>query len=232
MHFKIVLLFIFTIIFTQGCIAINTEKSPIAVLPQKNSNKPFQPEYIFIPPSEGSLWTQDSGNRFFEDTKASRIGDTVIIDIVENSSSSMNVNTTTGKNNNTSVGISRLFGKMTSLGAADNGDLLGANYTNSFAGTGKNDRSGSVTASIAGRIIELLPNGNLSIFGKRSMKVNNETQHIVVSGIVRPEDITSDNRIKSTYLADSKIEYYGKGALADKQKVGWGTRIIDNIWPF
>jgi flagellar L-ring protein precursor FlgH len=64
------------------------------------------------------------------------------------------------------------------------------------------------------------------------MKVNDETQYIIVSGIIRPEDIDSSNRIKSTYLADSRIEYSGRGVLADKQKAGWASRIIDNLWPF
>ena len=64
------------------------------------------------------------------------------------------------------------------------------------------------------------------------MKVDNEVQYIVVSGIIRPQDISATNRVESTYLADSRIEYYGKGALADKQTPGWGTRILDNIWPW
>jgi flagellar L-ring protein precursor FlgH len=89
-----------------------------------------------------------------------------------------------------------------------------------------------VTASIAARVTEVLPNGNLSLFGRRAMKVDNEVQYITVAGIIRPQDVSSSNRVKSTSLADSRIEYYGKGALADKQKPGWGTRIIDNLWPW
>jgi flagellar L-ring protein precursor FlgH len=110
--------------------------------------------------------------------------------------------------------------------------MVGTDFSSSFAGEATSDRSGQVTASIAARVTEVLPNGNLSLFGRRAMKVNNEVQYITVSGIVRPQDISSSNRVKSTYLADSRIEYYGKGALADKQKPGWGTRIIENIWPW
>jgi flagellar L-ring protein precursor FlgH len=109
---------------------------------------------------------------------------------------------------------------------------VGADSTSTFSGEAKSDRSGQVTASIAARITEVLPNGTLSVFGRRAMKVNNEVQYITVSGIVRPQDISAANRVKSTYLADSSIEYYGKGALADKQNPGWGTRILENIWPW
>jgi len=66
----------------------------------------------------------------------------------------------------------------------------------------------------------------------REMKVNNESQFITVTGITRPMDISSDNRIKSTYLADARIEYSGKGILADKQGPGWLMRIVDFVWPF
>ena len=89
-----------------------------------------------------------------------------------------------------------------------------------------------MTASVSARITGILPNGNLAIYGKKAVQVNSEVQYIVVSGIVRPMDITSNNRVQSTYLADSRIEYYGRGALADKQRPGWGTRLFDNLWPF
>jgi len=125
------------------------------------------------------------------------------------------------------------LGKVTHLGGGSGGgNLIDTSFENSTKGEATSDRSGNVTASVAARVTEVMPNGNLSIFGRRAMKVDNEVQYIMVSGIVRPDDIDSDNRVESTSLADSRIEYYGKGALADKQKPGWGTRIIDNIWPW
>ncbi len=227
-------------VFISGC-ASGVKENPMAVLPKGMSDQPaLQPVYTTAPPAEGSLWTEDSDS-LFEDTKARHAGDTVVVDIVENSSSKMDVNTQTGRDTKMDVGIPHLFGFMQHFGTSSSkpaskgllsDKMVGANYTNTFKGKAKNDRSGSITASIAARIIEVLPNGNLSIFGKRAMKVNGEVQYIVVSGIVRPEDVSPDNRIQSTYLADSKIEYYGKGTLADKQKPGWGTRLFDNLWPF
>ncbi len=224
----------------SGC-ASGVKENPMAVLPKGMSAQPaIQPEYTMVPPAEGSLWTEDS-HPLFEDTKARNTGDTVVVDIVENSSSKMDVNTQTGRDTKMNVGVPNFFGFMQHFGTsgskpASNGlladKMVGTTYTNTFKGQAKNDRSGSITASIAARVKEVLPNGNLYLFGKRVMKVNGEEQYIVVSGIVRPEDISPDNRVQSTYLADAKIEYYGKGTLADKQKPGWGTRIFDNLWPF
>ncbi len=232
---------IFSGIFVSGCASSGVKKNPMAVLPEGMSAQPvLQPKYVMEQPAEGSLWTEES-HPLFEDTKARNVGDTVVVDIVENSSSKMDVNTQTGRDTKMDIGVPNFFGFMQHFGTSSSkpastgmlaDKMVGTTYTNTFKGQAKNDRSGSITASIAARITEVLPNGNLSIFGKRAMKVNGEVQYIIVSGIVRPEDISPDNRIKSTYLADSKIEYYGKGTLADKQKPGWGTRLFDNLWPF
>ena len=228
---------VFAVIFMGGTLAgcqSGSGESVMSVMPQGAMPEPaVQPEYTMARPVEGSLWTAQ--NRFLlDDTKAAYVGDTVIVDIVENSSSEMEVNSEGGRKTNMSVGVPTLnaFGKVTHFGGTVGDKLIDTSFENSTKGEGKSDRSGQVTASIAARVTEIMPNGNLSIFGRRAMKVDNEVQYIMVSGIVRPEDIDSDNRVASTSLADSRIEYYGKGALADKQKPGWGTRIIDNIWPW
>ncbi|MBU0995489.1 MAG: flagellar basal body L-ring protein FlgH [Proteobacteria bacterium] len=191
--------------------------------------------YASLPPSEGSLWT-DTGNMLFVDQKARRAGDTVIVDIVENSSSSMDANTSTSKDSTIDANVSDLMGYMTWLKLKnpnlDPDKLISTGYKNEFDGKGTSDRSGQITASIGAIVTGVLPNGNIIIYGRREMKVNNESQYITVSGIVRPKDIDADNRVKSTYLADARIEYSGKGVIADKQKVGWLSRILDNVWPF
>lgn len=230
-----ILMMLVTVAGLSGCISRAPQSNLGAVIPEGISTEPsLQPK--FAPPrsSEGSLWTGEIGS-IFEDSKASRVGDTVIVDIVENSSSSMDVNTESGRKTQMDIGLPtlNLLGDKKIFGAGvGETKLVGTDFNNTFEGEGKSDRSGQVTASIAARVTEVLPNGNLSVFGRRAMKVNTEIQYITVSGVVRPQDISSANRIKSTYLADSRIEYYGKGALADKQKPGWGTRIIDNLWPW
>ena len=217
-----------------GCAVLETDNRAVkeAAVPEGLSKEPaIRPEYSSRGPSEGSLFSAQS-RFFFEDNKASRVGDTVIVDIVENSSSNMEVNTESGRSTEMNAGVSNFFGQTTAFGATNTGKLIGTNFENTFEGEAESDRSGQVTASIAARITEILPNGNLSIYGRRAMKVDNEVQYIIISGVVRPGDIGSDNRVQSVSLADSRIEYYGKGALADKQKPGWRTRVIDKQWPF
>ncbi|MDR1360243.1 MAG: flagellar basal body L-ring protein FlgH, partial [Deltaproteobacteria bacterium] len=104
--------------------------------------------------------------------------------------------------------------------------------TSELQSTGETKRENYVTATIGARVLQVLPGGLLQLEGAREVRVNEETQYMVVSGIVRAKDVASDNSVESTQLADSRIEYYGKGVLADKQKSGWLTRLLDNVWPF
>ncbi|OQY13175.1 MAG: hypothetical protein B6I31_01690 [Desulfobacteraceae bacterium 4572_19] len=191
--------------------------------------------YDVMPPAEGSLWS-NTGNMLFVDNKAFRVGDTVIVDIVENTSSSLSANTTNKRDRKINVKAPSVFGYLKSLQGKnpflDGSSLLDVEFNNELKGQGKSDRSGQVTASIGARVIDVLPNGNLSIRGKRTTKVNFEEQFIIVSGIIRPTDIGSDNRVKSTYLADAKIEYFGKGDITDQQRPGWMSRILTHVWPF
>jgi flagellar L-ring protein precursor FlgH len=235
-RYHVLLLFAFTVALPvfSGC-AATPGPMPVAEIQAESSGPEFVPRYVPPAPSEGSLWTE-SGNFLFVDKRARRVGDTLTVDIIENSTSNMDVNTETTRDSNVSAGIPNLFGVMKSMGSHnsrfDPENMISANITNEFKGEATSDRSGMITASIGARVTEVLPNGNLVIFGKREMQVNNETQFIVVSGVVRPVDITPDNRVKSTYLADSRIEYNGQGVLAEKQKPGWGTRVLDHVWPF
>lgn len=237
--------FIFMIMFSvisltaiSGCASKKDNNE--ALLPPGISDQPtLQTKYEPLPPSEGSLWT-DSSDPFFEDTKARQPGDTLIVDIVENATSSMDAATEAGRTSSMDIGVPNFFGYTEPFVALANPTkrgmvaekMVGTSYENSFKGEAKSNRNGQITASIAARIVDVLPNGNYTIYGKRAMKLNHEVQYIVVSGIVRPEDIGDNNRVQSTYLADSRIEYFGQGVIADKQKQGWATRLFDNLWPF
>jgi len=217
-----------------GCTTGGTPEMAVLEGPQDTAvPSSIEPGYVSAGAAEGSLWN-DSRGSIFEDTRANYVGDMVIVDIVENSSSAMDVKTDTSRDSAMTIGTPtiNLLGRTTALGGGGTNTLVGTSFSNSVKGQAASDRSGQVTASIAARVVEVLPNGNLSLFGRRAMKVDNEVQYILVTGVVRPQDISATNRVDSTYLADSRIEYYGKGALSDKQKPGWGTRIIDNIWPW
>ncbi len=107
-----------------------------------------------------------------------------------------------------------------------------AEMTNRFDGSGDTERNSRVTATISARVVDKTMDGNLVLRGYQEVRVNNETQFIIISGLVRPDDITSDNSVLSSRIADSRIEYSGRGVIADKQRQGWLSRTIDAVFPF
>lgn len=188
-------------------------------------------------PAEGSLWVDGGGlTEMFINSKARRIGDILTIAIIESSSASNKASTNTGRESELSIGLTSFFNlesQITSDSKFFNPfSPASGSYANSFDGTGSTARSGALTAHITARIVQILPNGNFFIEGNREVRVNNENQVITLTGVVRPRDISADNVIQSTYIADAKINYSGTGVINDEQRPGWLTRILDNIWPF
>lgn len=191
-------------------------------------------------PEEGSLWSEASEGSLFYDIKARNIGDIVTVRIVEDPEAELNANTKTSRSSSIDAAKLKFLGYMKALAeknprlAQDPGtdDLISASLSTKFDGKGSSDRDGHVKAYISAVVEKVLYNGNLYIRGKREIRVNNETQYITLSGIVRPEDISSSNEVSSTFVADANITYAGIGPLADKQKPGWLGRILDHVWPF
>jgi len=179
---------------------------------------------------DGSLWSEDRPHAFlFNDLKANNIGDVVTVRIVESSKGNKNASTKTAKDSSLSTSISAFFG-MSPDKLSQGG--VGAETSEKHDGTGSTSRSSELTAVLTAKVIDVLPNGNLLIDGRREVIVNNETQLISISGIVRPEDIGPNNTVLSTYIADAKITYTGEGVIGDKQRVGWFVKIMDAVWPF
>ena len=200
--------------------------------------------YPLSEPSEGSLWADTGSTKLFVDMRAREVGDLVTVQISETPSAKLDANTKTSRDSSIEAGITDLLGYLKALetdkgrkhggmtSRFDRTSMFKANFKPSFDGKGTSDRSANVVASITARVVQVLPNGNLRISGHREVKVNNETEYITISGIIRPEDIQQNNVIQSTYIADARVEYAGKGVLADKQRPGWLMRILDNVWPF
>lgn len=180
--------------------------------------------------TNGSLWSEDRPHAFlFNDLKAQNTGDVVTVRIVESSKGNKNASTKTAKDSSLSTSISAFFG-MSPDKLSQGG--VGAETSEKHDGTGSTSRSSELTAVLTAKVIDVLPNGNLVIDGRREVIVNNETQLISISGIVRPEDIGPNNTVLSTYIADAKITYTGEGVIGDKQRVGWFVKIMDAVWPF
>jgi flagellar L-ring protein precursor FlgH len=188
-------------------------------------------------PAEGSLWVEQGGlSEMFINQKARRVGDIVTIKIVESASATNKASTNTDRKSDISIGLDNFFGlenRYTPTSSFFNPFAgLSAGYDSDFEGAGATKRSGALEAFITARIVQQLPNGNMIIEGNREVRVNNENQIITLTGMVRPRDISSDNIILSTYIADARISYSGSGVINDRQKPGWLTRILDVIWPF
>jgi flagellar L-ring protein precursor FlgH len=188
-------------------------------------------------PTDGSLWDERGLlGEMFINPKARRVGDIITIRIMENASASNKAGTTTDRKSTMSAGITNFF-NMESSYPSDRPffnpfSSVGAGIDSQFEGTGSTQRSGALTAYMTARVVDVLPNGNLVIEGNREVRVNAENQMITLTGIVRPRDISADNVIQSTYIADARIAYSGKGVLNDRQRPGWLTRILDKVWPF
>ena len=185
----------------------------------------------------GSLWSAQNDS-IFSDHKAKNIGDIVTVTISEKASATKEATTTSDRSSNYSAGIPNLFGLENSNFIVDKNDhvdlsnLLNANFSNSFDGGGKTVRTDNLSASLTTQVIGRYNNGNLKIRGGKEVTVNNETQVIYITGIIRPADITSSNTIDSAKILNARISYTGKGIISDKQEPGWLGRAIDYVWPF
>ena len=190
---------------------------------------------VETPQTSGSLWTENKGS-LFGDIKARQVGDILTVAIFEQASASREATTETDRSSSSEAGISKFLGFETDFdkihSAIDPTQLIATNYDNDFKGSGSTSRKENLVATLSTRVVEVFPNGNLRIEGGKTITVNREEQIIVLTGIVRPNDISSQNIINSKYVLDAKIAYTGKGVISDKQGPGWMTRILDNVWPF
>ncbi|RNC67262.1 MAG: flagellar basal body L-ring protein FlgH [Desulfuromonadales bacterium] len=187
--------------------------------------------------ANGSIW-QASSAGIADDLKARKKGDILTVVIVENASASKEATTDTDRNATVSASIPYLMGLEKSATLfqkwtnADPNNLVGASTSSKYQGSGATTRKENLFATMSAKVVEVLPNGNFMIEGRRNVKVNNEDQIIVLEGTVRPRDITPDNQISSSLIADARITYTGKGVISDRQRPGWLMNILDYIWPF
>jgi len=226
------------LILLTGCAGLSKD-TPHMVQTAKIQKPKFE---VYEPPKpeEGSLWSEMSEVGLFQDMKARKVGDIVTVRIIEDPEAELNANTKTSRSSSIDAAKLKFLGYMKALAeknsrlAQDPGsdDLILASLGTKFDGKGSSDRDGHVKAYITAVVEKVLFNGNLYISGQREIRVNNETEYITLSGVVRPKDITSSNEVSSTYVADARITYSGNGPVADKQKPGWLGRILDHVWPF
>ena len=190
----------------------------------------------------GSLYHVSTGIVLYEDPRARRIGDILIIKLVESTNATKSASTNTKKENAVSIINPSLFGTSAVWDAPRRAPLINTNNLDlsatlssnqDFKGDGGSSQKNSLSGSISVTVTEVLTNGNLLVRGEKLIGINQGHEFVRLSGIVRAQDIQPDNSVLSTQVADAQISYGGKGALADSNGHGWLTRFfLSSWWPF
>lgn len=183
-----------------------------------------------------SLW-RAGARAFFKDQRAARVGDILTVNIQINDRAQMQNNTTRSRDGSDSLGIPNLFGLESSTNnilpnAVDPASLISASGTSSSNGTGQIQRQEQINLQVAALIVQVVPNGNMVVQGKQEVRVNNEVRELTLTGIIRPEDITSANTISYEKIAEARISYGGRGHISDVQAPRWGQQVLEAISPF
>lgn len=184
-----------------------------------------------------SLWINSPrGERsLVADRKAANTGDILTIVVQENASANSTQQRKDSRSNSIQAAVNQfLFSAAASKFGTHNGELPSTSLSakSDFSGGGQVDNSQSLSARAAVLVADVLPNGNLVVEGVRLVTFSGESQYVVLHGLVRPDDINSDNTILSTNVADARVEFFSEGSLTDVQKRGWLTKIYEKLRPF
>ena len=191
--------------------------------------KPLRPsfeEFERAEPSNGSIYSTSSSGLFSSDRRAKKVGDILSVTLSETFSSNKAVTNSSAKADN-------IGAEVGPTGFMKNFRLSGSiAKTNSFAGSMATNQSNSLSGTLSATIVRVFPNGNLEIKGQKKLRITEGTEYIRLSGIIRPEDISTTNTVSSAKIAEAQIEYVGAGILDSATKPGWGSKIFRAISPF
>ena len=188
------------------------------------------------PTKPNSLWQPDR-QTFFKDQRASNVGDilTVTIDIADEAELENETNRT--RSSSEDVDAPNVLGVESQLDkvlpeAVSPDDLVNLGSSSSTSGQGSIEREEEITLRLAAMVTQVLPNGNLVIYGRQEVRVNYELREIRIAGVIRPEDIQSNNTISHEKIAEARISYGGRGHLSEVQKPRYGQEFFDIVFPF
>jgi flagellar L-ring protein precursor FlgH len=190
---------------------------------------------IVCPIFADSLWQEGQSKSMCADKRAGRVGDIVTILVQERTTASKDNSTKTSKQSNVDAAIATfLFSPAASSMMTQNGALPALKFSgkSDFAGGGTINNSQQIAASVAVRVVDVLPNSNLVIEGTRESSFSGEQQTIILRGTIRPDDISANNTILSYNVADATIKFISKGTITDTQRKGWFQRLWDKFSPF
>jgi len=212
------------------------------------ATKPLEPSRDFAPvfPAEagkpqvitGSLFDGARNDSFYGLKRRYQVGDQLMVILNESTQATRNQGTTTGRTStndalpSVQAGlVNALSGINKGLSSAASQVTMGGNKITSD-GSGNATQAASLTGAISVTVIDVMPNGNLSVRGEKLLRLSEGTEIIQVSGIVKLEDIAPNNTVNSARLANSQISYRGTGELANASQAGWATKFLYQFWPF
>ena len=205
-----------------GCASFNE------MLPDEDSSQyePLQLDYSVPPSTGGGLFRSGYSGSLTGDKRAVRVGDILTVVLDESTQSSKSAGTSFGKSSGVSVGIPTVLGNTY--------DRLesSAEAERDFNGSARSSQQNTLRGSIAVVVHEVLPSGTLVIRGEKTLRLNQGDEVIQLSGLVRPEDVNRFNQVSSQNIANARISYAGRGALADSNQPGWLTRFFNSPWFF
>src|SRR5882672_8649999 len=227
-----------------GCSALDRfaalgEKPALTAIENPTAQPGYKPVQMPMPKPEAvsynanSLWRNGS-RAFFKDQRAARIGDLLTVTVNITDKANIANETQRSRTNKEDSGITDFIGSKTITQANKilPGRILTADSTASSDGKGSVTRQEALQTNVAAVVTQVLPNGNLVVEGKQEIRVNFEIRELIVAGIVRPEDIQSDNTIDSSKIAQARIAYGGRGQTTDVQQPRYGQQVTDILLPF
>ena len=222
MKMKYIFTTILSCLIFVGCSSFGSLKDP-----------DYAPSDAVIPESkpiiDGAIYDSSYNLFLFEDVKARRVGDLITVVLQESINASKTASTAADKDSNIDLPNPTLFGKGNRLNEIVN-DI---ESTREFEGDGETTQENSIEGNITVMVHEVYPNGYLLVKGEKLLELNEGSEVVRVSGIVRPTDVTSDNTVLSNQVANAQITYKGRGIVSDSSKAGWLTRFFYSaIWPY
>ncbi|OYU88536.1 MAG: flagellar basal body L-ring protein [Bradyrhizobiaceae bacterium PARB1] len=228
-----------------GCSSIDRlasigEKPALTAIENPTTQPGYKPVQMPMPKPEvasynaNSLWRNGS-RAFFKDQRARQVGDILTITVNFTDKANIANETQRSRTSKEDSGITDFAGSKLLSGNAASvlpGRLLTTDSTSSSDGKGSVVRQEALQTNVAAVVTQLLPNGNLVVEGKQEIRVNYEIRELIVAGIVRPEDIQSDNTIDSSKIAQARIAYGGRGQISDVQQPRYGQQVMDVLLPF
>ncbi|MEJ2630755.1 MAG: flagellar basal body L-ring protein FlgH [Acidihalobacter sp.] len=180
--------------------------------------------------NNGSVYQPNTAVPLFSDQRAHRVGDLITVVLDESTNATKSADTSTSRDSSVSVGASTLLGGP--IGVAGTDPLqTGLSSTNGFTGKGQSSQSNTMTGTITVTVARVLSNGDLVVQGQKWLQINQGREYVRLRGIVRPADISPQNTVDSTKIADAHIGYSGQGMVNNSNRPGWLVRFFNAWWP-